>query len=60
MDVQLWVPYDDLTTLYYDLGDPGMYGNTGVGRPWRTPMTRIERTNDAGAHPQSVPSPIRS
>ncbi|KAL3466427.1 hypothetical protein BJX64DRAFT_14350 [Aspergillus heterothallicus] len=44
MDVQLWVPYDDPTTLYYDLGDPGMYGNAGVGRPWRTPMTRIERT----------------
>ncbi|KAJ5829134.1 uncharacterized protein N7525_007387 [Penicillium rubens] len=22
MDVQLWVPYDDPTTLYYDLGDP--------------------------------------
>lgn len=43
MDVQLWVPYDDPTTLYYDLGDPSMYGNTGAGPP-RTPMTRIERT----------------
>jgi hypothetical protein len=44
MDVQLWVPYDDPTTLYYDLGDPGMFGNTGVGRLGRSPMTRIERT----------------
>jgi hypothetical protein len=44
MDVQLWVPYDDPTTLYYDLGDPGMYGNADVGRPGRAPMTRIERT----------------
>lgn len=43
MDVQLWVPYDDPTTLYYNLGDPSMYGNAGAGNP-RTPMTRIERT----------------
>ncbi|KAL4979791.1 hypothetical protein BDW66DRAFT_157226 [Aspergillus desertorum] len=43
IDVQLWVPYDDPTTLYYNLGDPSMYGNAGVGRPG-TPMTRIERT----------------
>ncbi|KAL4888044.1 hypothetical protein BDV59DRAFT_211562 [Aspergillus ambiguus] len=44
MDVQLWVPHDDPTTLYYDLSDPGMYGNAGVGTPGRAPMTRIERT----------------
>jgi hypothetical protein len=43
MDVQLWVPYDDPTTLYYDLGDPSMYGTAGFGRPW-APSTRIERT----------------
>ncbi|KAH1548459.1 hypothetical protein KXX57_001745, partial [Aspergillus fumigatus] len=43
MDVQLWVPYDDPTTLYYDLGDPSMYRTEGVGR-LRAPMTRIERT----------------
>jgi hypothetical protein len=29
MDVQLWVPYDDLTTLFYDVGEG----------PW----TRVER-----------------
>ncbi|GKZ29600.1 hypothetical protein AbraIFM66950_005632 [Aspergillus brasiliensis] len=44
MDVLLWVPHDDPTTLYYDLGDPGMYGTAGVGRPGQAPMTRIERT----------------
>ncbi|KAH1297213.1 hypothetical protein KXW28_009153 [Aspergillus fumigatus] len=43
MDVQLRVPYDDPTTLYYDLGDPSMYGTAGVGR-LGAPMTRIERT----------------
>lgn len=43
VDVQLWVPYGDPTTLYYDLGDPSMYGTAGVGRPG-APMTRIERT----------------
>ncbi|CAG8905076.1 unnamed protein product [Penicillium nalgiovense] len=30
MDVQLWVPYDDPTTLYYHLSDPGIYGMAGV------------------------------
>ncbi|PLN77563.1 hypothetical protein BDW42DRAFT_176664 [Aspergillus taichungensis] len=44
MDVQLWVPYDDPTTLYYDLGDPGSYRDADIGRPGRAPMTRIERT----------------
>ncbi|PWY82942.1 hypothetical protein BO70DRAFT_32368 [Aspergillus heteromorphus CBS 117.55] len=44
MDVLLWIPHDDPTTLYYDLGDPVMYGNAGFGRPGRAPMTRIERT----------------
>jgi hypothetical protein len=43
MDVQLWVPYDDPSTLYYDIGDPGMYETAGVGRPGG-PRTRIERT----------------
>ncbi|PYI00028.1 hypothetical protein BO71DRAFT_85 [Aspergillus ellipticus CBS 707.79] len=43
MDVLLWVPYDDLTTLYYDLGDPGIYGMADAGGP-RIPRTRIERT----------------
>ncbi|CBF79035.1 protein breB [Aspergillus nidulans FGSC A4] len=43
MDVQLWVPYDDPCTLYYDLGDPSMYGTMSVGR-LGTPRTRIERT----------------
>jgi hypothetical protein len=43
MDVLLWVPYDDPTTLYYDLGDPGIYGMADVGGP-RIPRTRIERT----------------
>ncbi|PYH99454.1 hypothetical protein BO71DRAFT_415543 [Aspergillus ellipticus CBS 707.79] len=38
IDVQLWVPYDDPTTLYYHLGDPSMCGRPG------SPMTRIERT----------------
>ncbi|KAL6238236.1 hypothetical protein BDW75DRAFT_228063 [Aspergillus navahoensis] len=33
VDVQLWVPYDDPTTLYYHLGDPGMYGNAGDALP---------------------------
>ncbi|KAL2859804.1 uncharacterized protein BJX67DRAFT_33340 [Aspergillus lucknowensis] len=43
MDVQLWVPYDDPTTLYYHLGDPGMYGTAGGAGPG-IPSTRIERT----------------
>ncbi|KAJ6041277.1 uncharacterized protein N7446_010834 [Penicillium canescens] len=43
MDVQLWVPYDDPTTLYYHLGDPGIYGMAGVAGPG-IPRTRIERT----------------
>ncbi|KAL6234793.1 hypothetical protein BDW75DRAFT_211492 [Aspergillus navahoensis] len=43
MDVQLWVPYDDPTTLYYHLGDPGIYGMAGDAGPG-IPRTRIERT----------------
>ncbi|KAH8434443.1 uncharacterized protein LDX57_012090 [Aspergillus melleus] len=43
MDVLLWVPYDDPTTLYYDLGDPGIYGIADAGGP-TIPRTRIERT----------------
>lgn len=43
MDVQLWVPYDDPTTLYYHLGDPGIYGMAGVAGSG-IPRTRIERT----------------
>ncbi|KAI2786805.1 hypothetical protein POX_g09199 [Penicillium oxalicum] len=44
VDVLLWVPYDDPTTLYYDLGEPGMYETADIGRPARAPMTRVERT----------------
>ncbi|CAG7936123.1 unnamed protein product [Penicillium salamii] len=43
MDVQLWVPYDDPTTLYYHLSDPGIYGMAGVAGAG-IPRTRIERT----------------
>lgn len=43
VDVQLWVPHDDPSTLYYDLDDPSMYGTAGVGRSG-APVTRIERT----------------
>ncbi|GKZ94888.1 hypothetical protein AnigIFM59636_008619 [Aspergillus niger] len=43
VDVQLWVPYDDPTTLYYHLGDPGIYGMAGDAGPV-IPRTRIERT----------------
>ncbi|KAJ5716192.1 hypothetical protein N7493_008103 [Penicillium malachiteum] len=42
MDVQLWVPYNDPTTLYYHLGDPGTYGMVGVVGPG-IPRTRVER-----------------
>ncbi|CAG7947063.1 unnamed protein product [Penicillium salamii] len=42
LDVQLWVPYDDPTTLYYHLGDPGIYEMAGVAGPG-IPRTRIER-----------------
>ncbi|KAE8356266.1 hypothetical protein BDV28DRAFT_127291 [Aspergillus coremiiformis] len=38
-DVQLWVPLDDPSTLYYNLGDPG---TDGTGIPG-VPRTRIER-----------------
>jgi hypothetical protein len=43
MDVQLWVPYNNPSTLYYNLGDPSIYGMAGVGRPG-APRTRIKRT----------------
>lgn len=43
IDVQLWVPYDDPRTLYYHLGDPGVYGMAGVAGPV-IPRTRIERS----------------
>ncbi|KAL4778648.1 hypothetical protein BJX76DRAFT_352451 [Aspergillus varians] len=43
MDLHLWVPYDDPTTLYYHLGDPGAYGMAGDAGPV-IPRTRIERT----------------
>ncbi|CAG7948734.1 unnamed protein product [Penicillium salamii] len=42
MDVQLWVPYDDPTTLYYHLGDPSTYGMAGVSG-LGAPRTRVER-----------------
>jgi hypothetical protein len=41
IDVQLWMPYDDPRTLYYNLGDPGIYGMAGVTGPV-IPRTRIE------------------
>ncbi|CAG8241623.1 unnamed protein product [Penicillium olsonii] len=42
MDVQFWVPYDDPSTLYYHLGDPGLYKMAGMAEP-KIPRTRIER-----------------
>ncbi|KAL4780135.1 hypothetical protein BJX76DRAFT_351242 [Aspergillus varians] len=42
MDVQLWVPLDDLSTLFYDLGDPSLDGTADVRSPG-VPRTRIER-----------------
>ena len=42
MDVQLWVPYNDPTTLYYHLGDPGAYGIAGAPGP-EIPRTRVQR-----------------
>ncbi|KAL4898240.1 hypothetical protein BDV59DRAFT_1783 [Aspergillus ambiguus] len=35
IDVQLWVPFDDLTTLYYDVG--------GLDINIKGPRTRVER-----------------
>ncbi|OJJ45968.1 hypothetical protein ASPZODRAFT_67533, partial [Penicilliopsis zonata CBS 506.65] len=32
MDVLLWVPYNNLGTLYYDLGDPGIYSRANIKR----------------------------
>lgn len=43
VDVQLWVPYDDPRTLFYHLGDPGIYGMAGVAGSV-IPRTRIERS----------------
>ncbi|KAH3182575.1 hypothetical protein KXV92_007261 [Aspergillus fumigatus] len=41
-DVQLWVPFDDPTTLYYDVGDPDIKRHADV-RNVRGPRTRVER-----------------
>ncbi|KAL4925722.1 uncharacterized protein BDV17DRAFT_271186 [Aspergillus undulatus] len=43
MDVQLWVPFDDPGTLYYDLGDP-IIDRTASVRRTGVPRTRIERS----------------
>lgn len=42
IDVQLWVPFDDPTTLYYDVGEPDIDLNTDF-RNIRGPRTRVER-----------------
>lgn len=39
IDVQLWVPSDDPTTLYYDVAEPGLKESGNV----RGPRTRVER-----------------
>ncbi|KAL4949129.1 hypothetical protein BDW69DRAFT_81158 [Aspergillus filifer] len=43
MDVQLWVPFDDPGTLYYDLGGPSIDRTASIERP-KVPRTRIERS----------------
>lgn len=43
IDVQLWVPFNDPGTLYYDLGDPSIDEPLGVGG-FGVPRTRIERS----------------
>lgn len=40
--MQLWVPFDDPGTLYYDLGDPSIIRMASAGRPG-IPRTRVER-----------------
>jgi hypothetical protein len=40
--VHLWVPFDELSTLYYDLSDPCIDGTMDVGRS-NVPRTRVER-----------------
>lgn len=42
LDVHLWVPFDEPSTLYYDLSDPCKDGTMDVGRP-NVPRTRVER-----------------
>jgi hypothetical protein len=42
IDVQLWVPFDDPTTLYYDVGDPDIKRHADF-RNVRGPRTRVER-----------------
>jgi hypothetical protein len=41
-NVQLWIPYDDPGTLYYDLGEPNLDVNMDAGA-FRRPKTEIER-----------------
>lgn len=41
IDVQLWVPFNDPTTLYYNVGDPDIL-NTDLRNDHR-PQTRVER-----------------
>lgn len=43
IDIQLWVPYNDLMTLYYHLSDPGIYRIAGVVGSGIS-RTLIERT----------------
>ena len=42
IDVQLWVSFDDPTTLYYDVGEPDITLHTDFGNV-REPQTRVER-----------------
>lgn len=41
-DVQLWVPFDDPATLYYDVGEPDLNINMDFTNV-RAPRTRLER-----------------
>jgi hypothetical protein len=40
--VHLWVPFDELSTLYYDLSDPCIDRMMDVGRH-NVPRTQVER-----------------
>ncbi|KAL2868386.1 uncharacterized protein BJX67DRAFT_387425 [Aspergillus lucknowensis] len=42
-EFHLWVLYNNPTTLYYHLGDPGIYRMAGVAGPG-IPRTRVKRT----------------
>jgi hypothetical protein len=40
--VHLWVPFNEPSTLYYNLSDPYIDGTMDVGRP-NVPRTQVER-----------------